>query len=67
MTSTLPPPRRIVTSNLPLPVDVSLMKNPEPEVHVIDEAVIQQAELDGNAYRGTVFTHETVPTNNDGT
>jgi hypothetical protein len=41
--------------------------HPEPAVQVLVDDVIQQEELDGNAYRGTVYTHDRVPTNNDGT
>ncbi|RDW74850.1 hypothetical protein BP6252_05992 [Coleophoma cylindrospora] len=66
MATRLPPPRRIVTSNLSLPASVAGLKNPEPVVEVLVQDVAQLQELDGDAFRGTVFTHEAVPTNNDG-
>jgi ribosomal protein L35AE/L33A len=66
MPSPLPPPRRIATGNLPLPYKLTSVKTPEPAVEVLCENVVQKAESDGNVYRGTVFTHEKIPTNNDG-
>jgi len=67
MATRLSPPRRIVTANLPLSSDMEHVVHPEPAVQVLVDDVIQQEELDGNAYRGTVYTHDRVPTNNDGT
>ena len=66
MASRLDPPRRIITANLPLPSSMKDLVNPEPAVQVVAEALIQYPELEGNAYRGTVYTHDNLPTNNDG-
>ncbi|CZR65444.1 uncharacterized protein PAC_15344 [Phialocephala subalpina] len=67
MSSALPPPRRIATSNIPLPVSLAAEGTPEPAVEVQVNNVIQEEELPGIIYRGTVFTHESIPTSNDGT
>ncbi|KUJ19680.1 uncharacterized protein LY89DRAFT_666544 [Mollisia scopiformis] len=66
MSASLPPPRRIVTSNLPIPVHLSAGKTPEPAVEVLVEDLAQIEELGGIICRGTVFTHENIPTSNDG-
>lgn len=66
MASELGKPRRIVTSNLPFPSDIRNLAKAEPAVQVITEDVVQYPELDGNAFRGTVYTHHSLPTSNDG-
>ncbi|KAF8858567.1 hypothetical protein BDZ45DRAFT_725875 [Acephala macrosclerotiorum] len=67
MPSSLPPPHRIATSNTPLPARLAAGNTPEPAVQVSVNNVVQTEELPGIIYRGTVFTHENIPTSNDGT
>jgi hypothetical protein len=62
----LPPARRIVTSNLPLPSILGTIKGAEPAVQVISETLTAIPELDGKAARSTVFTHQNIPTSNTG-
>jgi hypothetical protein len=64
--SALPPPRRIVASNLPLPAKLAEAEGAEPAVQIISEDVVSIPELGGQAMRSTVFTHESVPTTNAG-
>jgi len=62
----LPPPRRIVTSNLPIPKFLATVEGAEPAVQVISETLTKIPELDGQAARSTVFTHQAIPTSNAG-
>ena len=62
----LPAPRRIVTSNIPLPVKFATTTGAEPAVQVVSADLVQIPELQGAAARATVFTHETIPTSNAG-
>lgn len=64
--SSLPAPRRIVTSNLPFPSKFASISGAEPAVEVISEEIAQVSELGGKASSATVFTHELVPTSNAG-
>ncbi|KAL1853916.1 hypothetical protein Daus18300_011658 [Diaporthe australafricana] len=65
--SSIPAPRRIVTSNLSVSGSLGQLENSEPAVQVITEEVPIVSELDGNWYKRAVFTHDRVPTSNDGT
>jgi hypothetical protein len=62
----LPPPRRIVTSNLPLPAALGSIEGAEPAVQVISETITPISEINGQAARSTVFTHNIIPTSNSG-
>lgn len=64
--SSLPAPRRIVTSNLAVPEGLSKVENSEPAVEVVTEDVPLVSELDGQWFRRPVFTHDRVPTSNAG-
>lgn len=64
--TTLPPPRRIVASNQPLPPHLAGVTNAEPAVQIVSDNLLRHAELDGHASRGTVFTHKSIPTCNSG-
>ncbi|KAK7724617.1 hypothetical protein SLS63_008597 [Diaporthe eres] len=65
MTS-LPAPRRIVTSNLMVPEGLSKVENSEPAVEVVTEDLPLVSELDGRWFGRPVFTHDRVPTSNAG-
>ena len=62
----LPHPRRIVISNLPLPLKLASIDGAEPGVQIASETIEPVPELDGQAARSTAFTHESVPTSNVG-
>jgi hypothetical protein len=64
--ASLPHPRRIVISNLPLPSKLASTDGAEPGVQVVSENLTPIPELDGQAKRSTVFTHESIPTSNAG-
>ena len=64
--ATLPDPRRIVLSNLPLPSALAGNQGAEPAVQVSSAPLPAISELDGQAARHTVFTHPSVPTSNSG-
>ncbi|RKU40128.1 hypothetical protein DL546_000632 [Coniochaeta pulveracea] len=64
MASPLPPPRRIVASNLALQSSGADSFN-EPAVELLDETITRTPVFDG-LERAAVFTHASVPTNNDG-
>jgi hypothetical protein len=56
-------PRRIVVSNLP--VSTGLDEAEEPAVEVVSETIEREILMDGMATRARVFTHGSVPTEND--
>jgi hypothetical protein len=62
---TIPPPRRIVTSNKPLKARFADNPDAEPAVRVTMEEITPEYLFDGKAARLPIFTHQTVPTNND--
>lgn len=64
--SNLPPPRRIVTSNLIIPGGLSKLENPEPAVQVVTEEIPLVSEAGGQWFGRPVFTHDRVPTSNAG-
>lgn len=64
--SSLPAPRRIVTSNLAIPEALSNVDNSEPAVEIVTEEIALVSELEGKWYGRPVFTHERVPTSNAG-
>jgi hypothetical protein len=61
----LPDPRRIVLSNLPLPSALA-EKEGAAAVRVASAPLPVIPELDGQAARHTVFTHQSVLTSNTG-
>ncbi|KAJ0124455.1 hypothetical protein J7T55_005793 [Diaporthe amygdali] len=65
--SSLPAPRRIVTSNLPVPESLSKLDKSEPAVQVVTEEVPLVSEVGGQWFKRSVFTHDRVPTSNAGT
>ncbi|KAG6354655.1 hypothetical protein INS49_004673 [Diaporthe citri] len=64
--SSLPAPRRIVTSNLAVPEGLSKVEDSEPAVEVVTEDLPLVSELDGRWSGRPVFTHDRVPTSNAG-
>lgn len=64
--SSLPAPRRIVTSNLAVPESLSKIPDSEPAVEIVTEDLPLVSELDGRWFRRPVFTHDRVPTSNAG-
>lgn len=64
--SSIPAPRRIVTSNLAVPEGLSKVENSEPAVEVVTEDLPIVSELDGRWSGRPVFTHDRVPTSNAG-
>lgn len=63
----LPPARRIVVSNLPIPASlVTTSANVEPEVQISENEIPRVPLLDGMASQMRVFGHDKVPTSNDG-
>lgn len=65
--SSIPAPRRIVTSNLAVPEGLNKVDNSEPAVEVVDEEVPLVSEFGGLWFGRPVFTHEKLPTSNAGT
>ncbi|KAH8908148.1 cupin 2 [Coniochaeta sp. PMI_546] len=64
MASSLPKPRRIVASNLPIKVEASNFV--EPAVEVLDESLVPTSIFGGVMQRTTIATIPIVPTRNDG-
>ncbi|OAR01229.1 hypothetical protein LLEC1_00181 [Akanthomyces lecanii] len=62
----LPAPRRITASNLPLPSSLSSDPQAEPGIEVRDERLDVQPLLDGSFRRAMVATSLRIPTKNDG-
>lgn len=58
-----PPPRRIVTTNVPISTAVSDTDSWEPAVDAIEEEVPRVSLLGGQAAKYPVFTHMQVPVN----
>lgn len=64
MASSLPPPRRIVASNLP--IDNAASKFTEPAIEVLDETLAPVPIFGAGLQRTAVATIPTVPASNDG-
>jgi hypothetical protein len=65
MASSLPRPRRIVASNLPIQSSGAETFS-EPAVEILDETIAPTPILGGVVERATISTHASVPTSNDG-
>lgn len=65
--SSIPAPRRIVTSNLAVPEGLSRIDDSEPAVEVVAEELPLMSELGGQWFGRPVFNHRNVPTSNAGT
>ncbi|RYP75923.1 hypothetical protein DL769_003726 [Monosporascus sp. CRB-8-3] len=64
--NTLPAPRRIIASNLPLPATKAAEPGAEPGVHVAVDVLEPEPILGGSLMRARVATSKRVPTSNDG-
>ncbi|CAJ2504581.1 Uu.00g119750.m01.CDS01 [Anthostomella pinea] len=64
--STIPPPRLITASNLPLSESAATSSHTEPAVEVLVDTLKQEPIPGGSLVRARVATHERVPTSNDG-
>lgn len=64
--NTLPAPRRIIASNLPLPGTKAAEPGAEPGVHVAVDVLEPEPILGGSLMRARVATAKRVPTSNDG-
>ncbi|RYO76790.1 hypothetical protein DL766_006390 [Monosporascus sp. MC13-8B] len=64
--NTLPAPRRIIASNLPLPRARAAEPGAEPGVHMAVDVLEPEPILGGSLMRTRVATSKRVPTSNDG-
>jgi hypothetical protein len=62
----LPIVRRILASNLPVPVTLSTVTGAEPAVEVISDDLSSLPILDGNYSKISIFNHGSVPTSTVG-
>lgn len=65
MASSLPRPRRIVASNLPIQSSGAETFS-EPAVEILDETIAPTPIFGGVMERATILTNASVPTSNDG-